>query len=87
MGHTLAGIIFEFAALILDGFDTPLGAQDGILVQLGAEGAVGTGTFYSLPKQHFSNSIPCRYLDYTPLKRGMLLLFCIFRSIRPRNMQ
>lgn len=50
--NTLAGVIFEFPALVLHGLDAPFGAEDGILVQLGTIGAVGAGALHTFPKQH-----------------------------------
>ena len=49
---TLDGIVVEPAALAVGGLDALLGAQDRILVQLGAAAAIAAGTFHLLSEKH-----------------------------------
>ena len=74
-GDPLGGIVFKFSALICRGFHTLLGAENQILVQLGAMGTIGTGRFDFLAKQHI-DQLSFRFChDYTPTPAGMLLFF------------
>ena len=69
----LAGVIFEFAALVIHRFQSLFGAQDLPAAQTGAVRAVGTGTFYFLAKQHngilqrFVLVLYTKYLEKLPL--------------------
>ena len=50
--NTLAGIVFEFSACVIDEADTLLGTKDLFVIQFSAVDAVCTGTLNFLTKQH-----------------------------------
>ena len=51
-GDTLAGIVFEFSACVIDGTDALLDTKDLLVIQPSAVDAVCTGTLNFLTKQH-----------------------------------
>ena len=51
-GNTLAGIVFEFSASVIDGADALFNTKDLFVIQLSAVDAVCTGALNFLTKQH-----------------------------------
>ena len=72
-GNPLDGIIFEAAALGIQGFQALFGTQDVSVFQFCAKLTVCTGTVDFFAKQHRYLSIYGYYLHYTPTNRGIPL--------------
>lgn len=79
-GNAFAGVITEFSALTVYGYDAALGTQSLRIIQLGAVQAVAAATVNTFSEQHAITSLILMSRLYTNCRRNATTFFRILQS-------